>query len=249
MIARFILILLLFPVSAEAQNTFFFGLDIGPKYDQYELGTAGSRPYDPSLNIRNDIGAMFGVTFGVLLSENLYLESGIYRSNFRAIFDLVNEDKKKYFINTPVNTFTANMVPVNLYIRKPFTKTEGTFIHFGGGFSTLIGTKKGLEEMFFSHAEPLDPENLNKGNIAYTILDNNLDANIITLNLSSSIHFPVNDEVTASVTVSGRLGIAGNNTVNIEHSTPDHASVRNAFSTKGSGVQIQFGFRYIFTKP
>jgi hypothetical protein len=248
MIVRYILILLLLSTSAEAQNTYFFGLDIGPKYDQYVLGTAGTRPYDPSLNIRDDVGALFGISFGVLLNDHLMLESGIYRSNFRAIFDIVNDDKKEYFVNTPVNTFTANMVPVSLYVRKPFTRTEGAFIHFGGGFSTLLGTKKGLEEMFFSHAEPIDPEDLNKGTIAYTILNNKIDANIITINLSSSIHYPVNEAVAASVTVLGRLGIAGSNSVNIEHSTPNHSSVRNRFYTKGSGVQLQFGFRYFFTK-
>ncbi len=247
MMKHLTLLLFLLPSAVSAQNSYFFGLDIGPKFDQYKLATGGTRPYDPSINLRNDIGAMFGVSFGVLVEDKLMLESGIYRSNFRAIFDIVNEGGQKYFINTPVNTFTSFMLPFNLNVRKPIGRSEGTYVHLGGGFSTYFGTKRGITEVFYSHAEPVDPENFNKGNIAYIIRDNDFDAQLITLNLHTSFHFPVNEVVSGSMSVTGRLGVAGNNYVDIEHATPDYASIKNSFFTSGSGVQFLFGFRYSFT--
>lgn len=236
--------LVFLPVALQAQNQYYFGLDIGPKYDRYRLATGGTRPYAPSMQVRNDLGAFFGAVGGVILEEKFVMETGIYRSNFRAIFDLINEDGKRYFVNTPVNTFTAFMVPFIFSTRKAIGSSGTTFLHLGGGISTLIGSKMGITEVFYSHAEPIDPEDLSKGNIAYTILENTFNAKILTANLNASLFYPVNESVAAILTFSGRVGVAGNNYVDIEHFTPDHQNVKNTIYTTGTGFQIQFGFRY-----
>ncbi|MBI1306156.1 MAG: hypothetical protein GC181_06030 [Bacteroidetes bacterium] len=230
------------------QNQYFFGLDLGPKVDVYHMATGYAKPYSPNMKIHNDVGALFGVTGGVLLDNKYVLETGLYRSNYRATFELFDEKGRLYFRHTPVNTFTAYYLPVILYQRKKIGKLPNMFIQYGGGFSTIVGAKVGLQTPYYSQEVPLNEADLTEGYISYTVVNNSFDAKIITLNMNVSLHYPVNEVVVASLTASGRFGISGNNYVDIEHTTPDHYKVQNSLFTKGGGFQLQFGFRYFLEK-
>ncbi|MCB0735390.1 MAG: hypothetical protein KDC76_12465 [Bacteroidetes bacterium] len=227
----------------QGQNRYFLGVDIGPKVDIYRLASGGSRPYDPSLSVENDLGAFFGVNGGVLVENKIMVETGLYRSNFRAVIDIVNEDGQHYFQNTPINTFTAWFLPVNFNIRKPWRDKPNQFWYAGFGTSTLVGIKRGVDQ-YISHGELVDPSDINQGTIGYSITSNSFDAKIITLNGNAGIHYPINASVVANFSISVRLGVAGNNFIDIDHETPDYPSVKNTIYTSGSGAQLQFGFRY-----
>ena len=231
--------------SAVAQNQYFFGLDIGPKVDIYRLATGGSRPYSPSFRVKNDMGALFGVSAGAIVEEKIMLETGLYRSNFRAVIEIVNEENQTYFRNTPVNTFTAWFLPFNFNFRKPMKNQKGGYLFGGFGASTLVGIKKGINEPYFSHGELVDPSDVNQGTIAYQINANAFDAKIVTINANGGVQYAINDQVFASAQLSLRMGVSGNNYVDFEHETPEQASVLNSIYTSGSGFQMQLGFRYL----
>lgn len=239
------LYILLLSSLSLAQNKYYIGLDIGPKFDQYKLATGGSRPYSPSIEIRNQMAATFGVLGGVLMEDKLLFEAGIYKSDYRVHFDIINEQGNAYFYNTPVNTFTSYMIPFNFnFIKTSQGKYEPRHWIFGTGFSLLAGTKLGIRETFTSSPVLVDPLDASKGDISYVISNNGFDAKIIMLNLNLGYQYPINESVNINVSINSKLGIAGNNYFDITHSTPDNPEVINSIFTTGTSLQFNIGFRY-----
>jgi len=240
-----ILILSVISQAATAQNDYYIGLDIGPKFDYYKLATGGARPYHPSIKIYNQMAATFGVVAGALVEEKYQVEVGIYKSDYRVNIDLLTESGDVYFANTPINTFTSYMIPFNFNAVKTWQgKYEPRHLIYGTGVTLLAGTKMGLTETFFSPEVPINPLNASAGSIAYVISDNTFDAKIVMLNLNISYQYPINEVVNINVGMNSKLGIAGNNYFDITHRTPNHASVKNSIFTTGTSLQFNIGFRY-----
>ena len=240
-----VLVIVLSALSIKAQSRYYIGLDIGPKFDLYRLASSGARPFDNSIEIANPMAATFGVTGGVLTQEGYQLEAGIYKSDYRVNVTLFTEDGGAYFTNTPINTFTSYMIPFNFNRVKSWQgKYEPRHLIFGTGFTLLAFTKLGIEETYFSPQVPIDPNNLNQGNISYTITDNGFNAQVVMLNLNIGYQYPINESVNISISANPKLGIAGNNFFDITHTTPNHAAIRNSIFTSGTSMQLNIGFRY-----
>lgn len=241
----FCLTLTIFTTQAWAQKSYYIGLDIGPKFDQYKLATGGTRPYHPSINVYNQMAATFGVLGGALLEDKYQVELGIYKSDYRVNIDLLTENGDKYFANTPINTFTTYMIPFNFNAVKSWQGTyEPRYFIYGTGVTMLAGTKMGIEETFYSPEVPINPLNASDGSISYVISNNSFDAKIIMLNINLGYQYPINESVNINVSMNSKLGIAGNNFFDITHSTPNHPSVRNSIYTTGTSLQFNIGFRY-----
>lgn len=227
------------------QKEYYIGLDIGPKFDQYKLGTGGFRPYHPSINVYNQMAATFGILGGALIEERYQVEVGIYKSDYRVNIDLLTENGDIYFANTPINTFTTYMVPFNFNAVKTWQgKYEPRHFIYGTGVTMLAGTKMGLDETFYSPEVPINPLNASEGSISYVISNNSFDAKIVMLNINLGYQYPINESVNINVSMNSKLGIAGNNFFDITHKTPNHNSVRNSIYTTGTSLQFNIGFRY-----
>ncbi|MBO6518353.1 MAG: hypothetical protein JJ975_17595 [Bacteroidia bacterium] len=233
--------------TTRAQNVYYAGLEIGPKFDQYRLASGGNRPYSPSLSVSNQMAATFGILGGVKLEDRLLIEAGIYKSDYRVHIDVINEDGQRYFENTPINTFTSLMIPFNFnFIKTKQGKYEPQHLIIGTGFTLLANTKLGITETFVSPEILVDPFDVSKGTISYTVSNNQFDAKIFMLNLNLGYQYPINDFVNINVSMNTKLGVAGNNYFDITHRTPDHAQVRNSVFTSGTSIQFNIGFRYFF---
>lgn len=243
----FIIILIISGLATHtlAQNDYYIGLDIGPKFDQYQLATGGTRPYHPSIKIYNPLAATFGVLAGALIEEKYQVEVGIYKSDFRVNIDLLTENGDVFFANTPINTFTTYMIPFNFNAVKTWQgKYEPRQFIYGTGVTMLAGTKMGLSETFISPEVPINPLNASEGSISYVISDNNFDAKIVMLNINIAYQYPINESVNINLGMNSKLGIAGNNYFDISHRTPNHAVVKNSIFTTGTSIQFNIGFRY-----
>ena len=227
------------------QNDYYFGLDIGPKFDQYRLATGGSRPYHPSIRLYNQMAATFGVIGGVMLEDKYQVEVGIYKSDYRVNIDLLTESGDVFFANTPINTFTTYMIPFNFNAVKTWQgEYEPRHFIYGTGVTMLAGTKMGLDETFFSPEVPINPLNASDGSISYVISNNSFDAKIVMLNINLGYQYPINESVNINVSMNSKLGIAGNNFFDITHKTPNHNAVKNSIYTTGTSLQFNIGFRY-----
>ncbi len=230
---------------ANAQKQYYFGIDIGPKFDQYKLVKNSQQAFSPNIKIYNPLAATFGVLGGMMLEEKYQLEAGIYKSDFRVNIDLLTQSGDKFFVNTPINTFTSYMIPINFNVVKTWQgKYEPRHFIFGTGFTILANTKLGIAETFFSPEVPIDPQNSSAGAISYVISDNTIDGGMVMLNLNLAYRYPINESVNISVGMNSKIGVAGTNYFNISHSTPNFAPVKNRLETKGSSVQFNIGFRY-----
>jgi hypothetical protein len=239
------LIIIMLSITGFAQNQYYVGLDIGPKFDQYQLATGGSRPYHPSINVYNQMAATFGVLGGVTLEDKYQVEVGIYKSDYRVNIDLVTETGDEFFVNTPINTFTSYMIPFNFNAIKTWQGAyEPRHFIYGTGVTMLAGTKMGLDGTFISPAVPINPLNASEGSISYVISNNNFDAKILMLNINIGYQYPINESVNINVSMNSKLGISGNNYFDIEHRTPNHSSVVNSIFTTGTSLQFNIGFRY-----
>ncbi|MFT5480345.1 MAG: hypothetical protein ACI9UJ_000939 [bacterium] len=228
-----------------AQNDYYIGLDIGPKFDQYQLATGGARPYQPSIKLYNPMAATFGVLAGALIEEKYQVEVGIYKSDYRVNIDLITESGDIFFANTPINTFTSYMVPFNFNAVKTWQgKYEPRHFIYGTGVTMLAGTKMGLAETFISPEVPINPLNASEGSISYVISNNSFDAKILMLNVNIGYQYPINESVNISLAMNSKIGIAGNNYFDIVHRTPNHAEVKNSIFTTGTSIQFNIGFRY-----
>lgn len=228
-----------------AQSDYYIGLDIGPKFDQYRLGTGGTRPFHPSIKLYNQMAATFGVLGGVLLENNYQIELGIYKSDYRVNIDLLTESGDVFFANTPINTFTTYMIPFNFNAVKTWQgKYESRHFIYGTGVTLLAGTKMGLEETFYSPNVPINPLNAAEGSISYVISNNSFDAKLIMLNINLGYQYPINESVNINVSMNSKLGIAGNNYFDITHKTPNHNAIKNSIYTTGTSLQFNIGFRY-----
>lgn len=236
---------LLLAFESYAQKEYYFGLDIGPKFDQYKLATGGTRPFHPSIHVYNQMAATFGILGGALIEERYQVEVGIYKSDYRVNIDLLTESGDVYFANTPINTFTTYMIPFNFNAVKTWQgKYEPRHFIYGTGVTMLAGTKMGLEETFYSPEVPINPLNATDGSISYVISNNSFDAKIVMLNINLGYQYPINESVNINVSMNSKLGIAGNNFFDITHKTPNHNAIKNSIYTTGTSLQFNIGFRY-----
>ncbi|MCB9261510.1 MAG: hypothetical protein H6607_03980 [Flavobacteriales bacterium] len=239
------LLIIVISTLGMAQNQKYIGLDIGPKVDWYRLATGGSRPYSPSLNLHNPIGASFGIIGGIKIDNKILLETAIIKSDFRTNIDIINEDGKRYFVNTPINTFTSYMIPFNFNFIKPIQKKYDTHYWYSGiGITTLVKKKLGLDQTYISPEVFVDENDLTQGSIQYTITGNDFDADLIMFNLNAGYQYPLNEGIMINVSMQLRAGVAGNNFFDLTYKTPQYSAIQNTIYTSGSGIQFNIGFRY-----
>ncbi|MFT4523434.1 MAG: hypothetical protein ACI8ZN_002387 [Bacteroidia bacterium] len=235
-------------LNPKAQSTAYFGLDLGPKVDYYSQAAVGGSPsYQPNLRIHNDVAGVFGLVFGLKLDSNVWLETGLYKSNFRANFDIIGANGARYFDNTPVNTFTSFVIPINyrrIYEVKKHMFPVPIYLTYGTGLTFLGKQKLGLTEAYRSIAEPVNPADVSEGYVEYSIFKNEIRGKMMMLNLNAGVQYRVNSNLMVNILATYRYGISGANNMLITHKFADFEPITNKISTKGNELQLTFGFRY-----
>lgn len=248
MVLRLLSIVFLICVSlmsyGQEERTYYVGLDIGPKFDIYRLASGGTQPYSPNIKIHNHLAATFGILGGVKLDNKLLIEAGVYKSDYRVNIDIIDEQGRAFFVNTPINTFTSYMIPFHFNgIRTKQGKYEPMHFIYGTGFTVLAGTKRGIKETYFSPEVPVDPLDVNQGFVSYQVSNNSFSAKIVLVNINLGYQYPINDYVNINLAMNSKVGVAGSNYFDIQHNTPNH-KVTNSIFTKGTSIQFNIGFRY-----
>jgi len=234
--------------AADAQRLYFFGFDLGPKMDFYQLNPANNR-YNPNLQLKNDVAAMAGITAGVLIDDKFKLETGLYQSNFKTRFTITDDKGEEHFVNEPVNTFSSLMIPVTLNMRMTTTNPRWQFF-YGLGFSTFINEQSGIDGFYQSPTSLVDADDPSKGAVQYIIYDNKFVGSLMTANLNAHALYSINDQLFLSLNLEGHYGVSGENFFRIAHKTEQNGEhdIENTVFSKGSAVQFNVGFRY-FVDP
>lgn len=232
----------------QAQKLYFFGFDLGPKMDFYQMNTTSNR-YAPNLQLQNDIAAMAGLTAGVLIDDRFKLETGLYQSNFKTRFTITDDKGEEHFNNEPVNTFSSLMIPVSLNIRQELGNPRWQ-LFYGIGFSTFINEESGIDGFYQSPTSLVDADYPDKGAVQYIIYDNKFVGSIMTANLNAHAMYAINDQLFLSLNLEGHYGVSGENFFRIAHKTEINGEhdIENTVFSKGSAMQFNVGFRY-FVDP
>ncbi|MCB9245839.1 MAG: hypothetical protein H6606_05360 [Flavobacteriales bacterium] len=234
--------LLLGSTFCPAQNAYYFGFDIGPKMDFFRL-EAATNPYSPNIELNNDLAAAAGFTGGVLIEDRFLLETGIYRSNFKTRFRLLDEEGMVHFDKEPVSTLNAYLVPV-IFALKAQTSIPRWQFFYGFGFNSMVSSTSAIDGTVVSVQSPKNPDDPSAGYLQYTLSGNALAGRLLSVLATYKALYAINDQLQFSLALEGRYGASGDNFLNINHVSPLGARVENVISTSGNALQLNVGFRY-----
>ena len=227
---------------ASAQNKYFLGLDIGPKFDFNQLSSSPNNGYSPSFENQNTLAAQFGVVGGIWIEDRRMLEAGLYRSNHQVKFTIVGENGERYFANSLVDTYSAIFVPFSLnYNFSP--GLQMTTFYGGIGASTLLGVQKGIDK--FSSPEVAESPDQPNRLYSYRVENNSVTEGIMTVNAQLGFIKAINEYAYINLLLMGKLGVGNQNFVDVNSTTPSHNNIENSVISRGSGLVFNIGFRYL----
>lgn len=234
-----------FAQNNDEKRELYFGIDLGPKMDIYNH-TGSSAQYHPNVEIIPDIGANAGVIGGVKLDGNYLVEIGLYKNDYKMKMRFISDQNNVFFQNTLVRTITSIGVPISFNMRLKRGSDKHQW-YAGVGFMPLLNVRTDQEEVFQSVVEEIQND---QGQVtdmmAYAVSEQTLDGSIVTANLSLRYNTEISERLMFHVMTTARLGVSGKNEFTTSHSTMNILNVVNTFSTKGSGYNLNIGFRYFF---
>lgn len=233
----------------EEERVFFFGFDMGPKYDHYTSTQIGGLRYSPSLEIVPDIGATAGIVGGFFLDNKYIVELGIFRNNFKVKIDFKSPQGNVFFANTLVNTFSSYSLPIHVGARIK-SNSQRSLLFFQTGITTLFRANLDFDIPKYSIVDQRVVDNQVTDELSYEIFNDRMDGKIMTLDVGLTWNYAVRTNLFLTTAAYVKYGIAGQNLFNVIHHTrsaDNSAAVRDVqhqIQTNGTGAQLTLGFRY-----
>jgi hypothetical protein len=236
---------MLFTLVTNAQEVKepYFGLDIGPKMDIY-VNSASSNQYKPNIEVLPDIGASAGIVGGFRINNEFLFELGLYKNDYKMKLNFISDQGNVFFRNSLVRTITSVGVPMSINLKLKRGSPQHQW-YAGVGFMALMNVKTDQETVFQSVVEEIHndrKEVIDK--MAYSVSEQEMNGAIVTANVSLRYNLLLSDRMMFHVMGTVRAGVSGRNEFTISHSTLNYSSVTNTFHTKGSGYNINLGFRF-----
>jgi hypothetical protein len=237
-----LLILLWFAEFSYAQKEWYFGMNIGPKYDHFYKQKSGSSASDAKLDIAQSMGATAGIAVGLNMDEKNTFETGLYRNNYVVNLTMTSSLNNQFFDKEVVNTLNNYLVPINFQRNFPLHSGRQVF-WAGAGVSLLIGEKTDFTGSFISETKVLETNGTVVDQMGYVRYSHLLEGSIYTFNVNAGLDISMFENVFLSWGVNGRLGIAGTDQFLVELTDPSGKAVYK-ISNRGSSIQTTVGFKY-----
>lgn len=221
---------------------FYFGLDLGPKMDIYKHSRS-SNQYKNSVEVIPDIGANAGIIGGMKVNDEFLLEIGLYKNDYKMKLQYTSDQGNIFFRNTLIKTITSVGVPVsfNMKLKRGSPKHQW---YVGAGFMPLMNVKTEQDIVFTSVVEEIqDDQRRVTDQLAYTVSEQKLAGSIVTANVSLRYNLMLTERMAFHIMGTARMGVSGRNEFSTTHSTLNYTNVVNDFYTKGSGYNLNVGFR------
>lgn len=234
--------MLLLSPAAWAQKEYYFGIQIGPKYDHFSLQKSGSSSSSASIDILGNMGATAGISAGINLDEKNTFETGIFRNNYVVNLAMTSSAGNQFFEKEVINTLNTYLIPLNFQRNFPLHSGKQVF-WTGVGLAFLIGEKTDFVGSFKSETKVLEINGTTVDQMEYARYAHLLEGSIFTFNLNAGLDISLFENVFLSWGVAGRLGIAGNDQFLVELSDTDGKAVYR-IRNNGSALQTTVGFKY-----
>jgi|GEM_PF-1622284 len=240
-----LLLVLVSSSSALAQDVreFYFGLDLGPKMDIY-VHERSSGEYKPNVEVLSDIGATAGIIGGVKINDQYLFEVGLYKNDYKVKMNFVSDQNNLFFKNTLINTITSVGVPISFNMKMKMSRPAHEW-YAGVGFMPLLNVKTKQDVPFQSVVEEIqNDQGVVTDKMAYSVSEQELDGDIVTANISLRYNYVLSRQLSFHVLGMVRMGVSGRNQFTTSHSTLNFTGIKNEFYTKGTGFNINVGFRF-----
>lgn len=229
---------------AQAQKEWYFGLEIGPKYDHYSTSRSGSSSSSAKLEVVRDIAATAGAKLGVNVDSRFNFELGLYRNNYTVAMALTSSAGNLLFEKELVNTLNTYMVPLSFNLHFPMADQKKVF-WFGGGLSLLLSPKTDFLGGYSSPTKTIEANGSTVDQMQYNRYQHQLEGSIYTFNLTTGLDVAIYENIFLSLNITGRIGIAGTDSYLVELNDNAGKSLYKV-SSNGTALQSCFGFKYFF---
>ena len=240
----FLSLTLLFALPAQAQKEWYFGLELGPKYDHFSTSRSGSSSSSAKLEIVRDIAATAGAKLGVNVDERYNFELGLYRNNYNVSMAMTSSMGNLLFEKELVNTLNTYMVPLSLNLHFPLANERQVF-WFGGGLSLLMSPKTDFIGGYISPTKTLEANGSVVDQMQYNRYQHQLEGSIYTFNITTGLDVAIYENIFLSFNVTGRIGMAGTDSYLVELNDNSGKALYKV-SNNGTAIQTCIGFKYFF---
>lgn len=231
---------------ANAQKEWYFGMQLGPKYDHFKKQKSGSSASSAVVDIEQNVGATAGLVAGINLDNKNTFETGIFRNNYVVNLSMTSSLDNRFFEKEVINTLNTYLIPLNFQRNFPLQSGKQVF-WVNTGVSLLVGEKTDFTGSFKSETKVLEINGTVVDQMDYVRYSHLLEGSIYTWNLGAGIDISLFENVFLSWNLTGRLGIAGTDQFLVELNDPAGKAVYRIFNN-GSALQTAVGFKY-FMRP
>jgi hypothetical protein len=235
---------LLVAIPAQAQKEWYFGLEIGPKYDHFKTTRSGSSSSSAKLEVVKDIAATAGAKLGVNVDERYNFELGLYRNNYNVAMAMTSSAGNQFFDKELVNTLNTYMVPLSFNLHFPLANDRQVF-WFGGGLSLLLSPKTDFLGGYSSPTKIIEANGSIADQMQYNRYQHQLEGSIYTFNLTTGLDVAIYENIFLSLNFTGRIGMAGTDSYLIELNDNSGKALYK-ISNNGTALQSCIGFKYFF---
>lgn len=239
-----ICIAILVSIPAMAQKEWYFGLEIGPKYDHFKTTRSGSASSSAKIEIVKDMAATAGAKIGVNVDNRYNFELGLYRNNYNVGMALTSAKDNLLFEKELVNTLNSYMVPISFNLHFPLANNKQVF-WFGGGLSLLLNPKTDFLGGYSSPTKTIESNGTVVDQLQYNRYQHQLEGSIYTFNLTTGLDVAIYENIFLSFNITGRIGIAGNDSYLVELNDNSGKALYKV-SNNGTALQTCIGFKYFF---
>jgi hypothetical protein len=229
---------------AQAQKEWYFGMELGPKYDHFKTTRSGTSTSGAKLEVVRDIAATAGAKIGVNVDDRFNFELGLYRNNYNVAMAITSSAGNLLFEKELVNTLNTYMVPLSFNLHFPLANQKQVF-WFGGGLSLLLSPKTDFLGAYSSPTKTLEANGSIVDQMQYNRYQHLLEGSIYTFNLTTGLDVAIYENIFLSLNITGRIGIAGTDSYLVELNDNSGKSLYKV-SNNGTSIQSCFGFKYFF---
>ena len=231
----------IFWVSASAQQIHYFRVEVGPKYDAFEV----KENENISPQFKTDVGAGFFV--GKRFTESAFAELGIIKHDYVSKIEVTTHkstgDNLVSFGNRLLSSF--NSVQLGLLGGYEWQVKPRINVHAKGGFQLFLNRtlKQEGSATFFEEAKNTDIGYAEP--IQLIMFSNGLEAGNLIFRGDVGMNYYFGNRVFLEASISARIGNTTLSEYQVEYQSQSMLAPRRAtISTSGRSIGFNIGIRY-----
>jgi len=228
-----------------AQHLNYFRLNIGPKFENYNV--AGSDEVNALLHL--DAGA--SIYFGKLFTENIYAEAGLIKNDYSAKFDIttvgLGGQEYRWFDQDLYPTMKTTQASLSLGWRQPYSHKVS--FYGSAGFQMFLSKKLSREGSQQHIRESIVDVDGQKESIEIYTFSNGFESGNLLLRADIGTLIQVSKTLWVNLGVTARSAVDPINEFQVEYTTLSNQANKTAtLSTNGAGLVLNLGVKYQIAK-